>query len=164
MTAIGTMTTQVHPALARPVRELMRRPIVGCEEDVPLRQVARMMGFHRVHCVVVFRDAPEGDHRPRRVEHLLGVAEPLRRLAGAEHRSAGDVAATPLITVRPNETLGRAAQLMEEYAAAHVLVTATNGQPLGIVSTLELARAVGHRDIVFPAPEDGAAGEGGEGP
>jgi len=163
MTAIGTMTTRVDPALARPVREVMRQPIVGCEEDLPLRQVARMMGFHRVHCVVVFREAPEGAHRPWGVVSDMDVVS--AALAGAEDRSAGEVAATPLITVRPNETLGRAAQLMEEYAAAHVLVTGPDGQPLGILSTLELARAIGHREILFPAPaEDAPAGEGGEAP
>jgi CBS domain-containing protein len=140
-------------ALARPVREVMHQPIVACLPDTPLAQVARMMGIHRVHCVVVYRDDPDGSVRP------WGVVSDLDALAaaltGEPGLTAADVGATPLLTVLPEDDVAAAARLMVEHAAAHVVVVGPTGGPLGILSTLDLARAIGHRPIaVAAAPAD----------
>jgi CBS domain-containing protein len=44
--------------------------------------------------------------------------------------------------VEPQETLDRAVQLMAAYDVTHVIVV-ENDYPVGIVSTLDVARAVG---------------------
>ena len=66
---------------------------------------------------------------------MRGLSEP----AGA--RIASDVATTELITVMPGETLETAARLMAEHGTAHVIVASPQtGLPVGIVSTLDIAR------------------------
>ena len=47
-----------------------------------------------------------------------------------------------MITVEPQEMLDRAVQLMASYDVTHVLVV-EDGAPVGIVSSLDVARAAG---------------------
>ena len=132
-------------ALSRPVREVMHQPIVACLPDTPLAQVARMMGIHRVHCVVVYRDDPDGTVRPWGVVSDLDALT--AALTGEPELTASDVAATPLLTVRPDDDVETAARLMVEHSASHVVAVGSSGKPLGVLSTLDLVRAVGHRPI-----------------
>jgi CBS domain-containing protein len=108
-----------------------------------------MMGTHRVHCVVVFRDDPDGMVRP------WGVVSDLDALSGAltgePDLTACDVAATPLLTVGPEDDVQSAARLMVEHAVSHVVVVGRSGSPLGVLSTLDLAPAIGHRRIAVPS-------------
>ena len=54
-------------------------------------------------------------------------------------------AATAALTVRPTETIQRAAQLMTEHATAHLVVVDEERRPLGVISTLDIAAALGER-------------------
>jgi CBS domain-containing protein len=140
-------------AMARPVREVMHQPIVACQPETPLSQVARMMGVHRVHGVVVYRDDPDGTVRP------WGIVSDLDVLAAAlagEGETASDVAATPLLTVKPEDDVEMAARLMVDHAASHVVVVGAGGRPLGVLSSLDMARAIGHRRIALAAPPNEA--------
>jgi CBS domain-containing protein len=48
--------------------------------------------------------------------------------------------------VSPRESLLRAAQLMTEHATAHLIVVdPESGRPVGVLSTLDVARSLGHR-------------------
>jgi CBS domain-containing protein len=63
-----------------------------------------------------------------------------------DRRTAGAIAASPVVMVPPTETLERAAQLMQEYGTAHlVVVDPETVQPLGVLSTLDVARLVSPR-------------------
>jgi CBS domain-containing protein len=139
-------------AMARPVHEVMHQPIVACLPGTALAQVARMMGIHRVHCVVVYRDDPDGAVRPWGVVSDLDVLSVA--LTGEPDLSAADVAATPLLTVSPEDDVLTAARLMVEHAVAHVVVVGPTGAPLGVLSTLDVARAIGHRPIAVPEPNE----------
>ena len=124
------------------VADAMHSGVITCPRDAPLREVARMMAVHRVHCVVVFdeRDEPEPGS-------LWGIVSDLA--AGLsdgvlDERAAGEIAASPVVTVAASETLSRAAQLMAENSSAHlVAVDAETGLPVGVLSTLDLARLAG---------------------
>jgi CBS domain-containing protein len=60
-----------------------------------------------------------------------------------EGRSAGGKARTPLVIVHPHEPLKRAVELTNEQAVTHTLVVSPGSeQPLGIVSSLDVARAI----------------------
>lgn len=86
-------------------------------------------------------ETPDGDS-------LWGVVSDLDLIAGAavrdvEAQTAGGTAATPVVMVEPEHTLLRAAQLMTEHATFHlVVVDPGSGLPVGVLSTLDLARAV----------------------
>jgi CBS domain-containing protein len=46
-----------------------------------------------------------------------------------------------VLTIAPDESVERAAQLMTEHAAAH-LVVVERSQPVGVLSTLDVAAAL----------------------
>jgi CBS domain-containing protein len=101
-----------------------------------------MMAEHRVHAIVVLDD--ESDD-------LWGIVSDLDLAAAASVRdlceqTAGASAATPALMVSPRELLLRAAQLMTEHATAHLIVVdPESGRPVGVLSTLDVARSLGHR-------------------
>lgn len=133
------------------VRDVMSTPLVTCAADLPLREVAELMARHHIHCVVVLAEpAVRGD-----AGEPWGVIAELDLVGAApfddDETNAGRVAGTPLVTIRPEEQLGRAALLMSEYATAHLMVVDSDGAPEGIVSALDIARAVSPPAPVTPA-------------
>jgi len=125
------------------VGKAMHPGVLTCPPDTPLRTVARMMAAYRVHCIVVFGDPEDRDADGR----LWGIVSDLDLVAAlgsdVDERSAGGTAATPVVTTTPDEKLDRAAQLMREYSTAHLVVVDSDGQrPLGVLSTLDIAKAL----------------------
>ncbi|MBK5117460.1 MAG: CBS domain-containing protein, partial [Thermoleophilia bacterium] len=59
--------------------------------------------------------------------------------------SAGDIAGTESISVDRNESLDRAAQILAEHSVAHLIVRDEGRVPVGVLSTLDLARAISGR-------------------
>ncbi len=116
------------------VGEAMTPGVLTCLPVTPLRDVARMMARYRVHAIVVFGT----DDRL----HPWGVVSDLN-LIGAigTHADAGKVAASPVVTVTPDLTLEHAATLMTENATTHLLVISDQGLPVGVISSLDVARA-----------------------
>ena len=121
------------------VADAMHPGVVTCPLETPLRDVAWMMGVHRIHAVVVFGEGPE----------LWGVVSDLDLVQAVaagdfEARTAGGIAVTPLLMVESVDTLTHAAQLMSEHQVAHLIVVEpTSGRPIGMLSTLDLARKLG---------------------
>lgn len=118
------------------VGEAMHRGVITCAEDAPLSVVARVLAAHRIHCVVV----PTA-HDPDE----WGIVSDLDLLDAAfagelADRTAGETAASCMLTVAPHDSLARAAQLMHEYRESHVIVVdpRSNGA-IGVVSTLDVA-------------------------
>jgi CBS domain-containing protein len=121
------------------VGEVMHRGVICCSPEAPLRHVARLMATNHVHAIVVLGDDEEGG--------LWGVvsdADMLKTIARGEldEHNAGGMAGTPLVTISRSEGFGRAAELMRAHGVTHLLVTSRD-RPVGVVSTLDLARAVG---------------------
>lgn len=129
-------TTVTVPELSTgTVGEAMSAGVITCLPETPLWTVARMMTTYRVHAIVVF--GHDDDLAP------WGVVSDLDLVAGiGGHATAGSVAASPVVTTTPDETLVRAAQLMREHASAHLLVVSTDTRlPIGVISTLDIAGA-----------------------
>lgn len=140
-----TMTTMTTASTGQalwetPAVEAMHPGVLTCPVDAPLSEVARIMASERVHCVVVMSETTE--------EPLWGVVSDLDLVAAASVRdvaeqSAGGSAATPVVMIGPDDPLIRAAQLMTEHGTAHVVVVdPETGLPIGVLSTLDVARAV----------------------
>jgi CBS domain-containing protein len=133
-------TTIARDPLTRHVADVMHRGILSCDRDASLREVAQTMAEERVHCVVV--ESGSGDAGP-----LWGVVSGLDLVAAASVRglgeqTAGGSAASPVVTIPVGETLERAAQLMTEHGTTHIIVVGQAGLPVGVVSTLDIARAL----------------------
>ena len=117
------------------VLDAMRLGVVSCPPDAPLREVARILATYRIHAVVV--SEVEGD-RPWGIVSDLDVAA----AAGGdlEAPTARDLARGELVTVTPEDSLSQAAHLMAERGLTHVVVVQPHsGQPVGVLSTLDLA-------------------------
>ncbi len=120
-------------ALAKPVGEAMSLGVINCPPETPLRTVARMMATHRVHCVAV-----HGDRGWDVVSDFDLIAQ---ADCDFDQRTASQASSSPALTVTAVETLGRVAQLMTENESAHVIVVdPVDGFPVGVVSTLDVAR------------------------
>ena len=118
------------------VLDAMRLGVVSCPPDTTLREVARIMATYRIHSVVV-TEMPEGAP--------LGVISDIDIAAGARtmEAPAGTVARTEVITVSPEDSLERAAQLMAEHDVTHlVAVQPHSGHPVGVLSALDVAGVI----------------------
>jgi CBS domain-containing protein len=129
-----------YPNLARlTVRDAMQLGLFECGPDTSVEELARTMAEKRIHCVVVAAD-----------DGTWGIVSDLdlmRALApGAGGATAGELAATDLVVVRPTDTLEHAAQLMAEHDNAHLVVASPDtGRPAGMLSTLDVAHTVAAR-------------------
>ncbi len=139
------MTTMRSPQIdlsQRTVGEVMRLGVVTCTPDTPLSEVARLMGVYRIHCVVV-----GGLNEDVRGTCLVwGVVSDLdlaRAVASGQEATAAQIAATEPVTASPFDLLADVAQVMADHEVAHlVVVDAKAAEPVGMISTLDLARAV----------------------
>ena len=118
------------------VRDAMHHGIVTCPPTTSLREVAELLSEHRVHCAVVADRAETGT-----VWGIVSDLDLMRGLGSPVALTAGNLAALEVISVGPDDELARAAQLMADHDAAHLIVVA-DGDPVGILSTLDVARAV----------------------
>jgi CBS domain-containing protein len=119
----------------------MHKGVFTCEREDSLSEVAATMARELVHCVVVESGSGEAGLPWGIVSDLdLVAAASVRDL---DDQCAGGSAGTPVVTVSPKETLERAAQLMTEHNAAHLIVVDPNKQrPIGVLSTLDIAASL----------------------
>jgi CBS domain-containing protein len=101
------------------------------------------MAERRVHAIFVFDYGREDDE----TVELWGLVSDLDVVAAAggniDARTARDTAVTPLVSVTTNTSLERAGQLMAENGVSHVAVLdPRSDRPVGVLSTLDIARAV----------------------
>ncbi len=126
------------------VADAMHPGTIACPSDTPLRSVARMMATYRVHAIVVL--AHGGDGLPG--GSVRGVISDVALLEAAERfdfdeLTAGDIAAEPALTATGDEELAHAVRLMVASEASHVIVVEPHtGRPTGVLSTLDVARAL----------------------
>jgi CBS domain-containing protein len=123
------------------VAEAMHHGVLTCSRDASLADVAGLMASRRVHCIVVTEE-------PDNADSLWGVVSDLDLVAAAsvrdlDEQTAEASAATAALTVSPEETLQRAAQLMTEHGTAHLVVVDAARRPVGVLSTLDVAAALG---------------------
>ena len=126
------------------VSDAMHPGLISCSPDTPLRTVARMMATYRVHAILVTTHSAE----KLAGGESWGVVSDTDLLRAAEdgdldEQHAGDAAVVPPLLVGATEELARAAQLMSEHSASHVIVLEPrSGRPIGMLSTHDLARAL----------------------
>ncbi len=120
------------------VSDAMSHGTLTCQAETALRTVARMMAEHRIHAIVV----TNLDGVSEEAWGVVADTDLLRAIdSDLDELTAGDVAATELLTVSPDESLERAARLMAEHEVTHVVVVAGR-KPLGVLSSLDVAQAI----------------------
>jgi CBS domain-containing protein len=148
------MTTSQPPALSRlqadpklrtlRVGDAMHPGLISCSPDTPLRAVARMMATYRVHAILVTshgdQELPGGG--------VWGVVSDTDLLRAAQtgdldEKASQVIAATPVLTVTTGNALAQAARLMVEHEISHLIVAEPHtARPIGVLSTLDVARAL----------------------
>ncbi len=123
------------------VADVMSTPVRACAPDLPLVEVARLMVRERIHCVAVVED-PDGE-----AERFVGVLSDLDLVAAADGGSlddrAGPAAGDPAVSIRADASLATAVREMREARVHHLVVVAgESGRPVGVLSTLDVARAL----------------------
>ena len=133
------------------VGDVMSAPVVTCLPSVPLTEVAELMMRHRIHAVVVLAD-PAGQLED---DEDWGVISELDLVGGAcladADLPAGRVAGTPPVMIGREESVERAAFLMADYQVTHLLVV-EGGRAVGIISALDMARAMAQAPPAPPPP------------
>ena len=141
MNASGTLTTSL---TGLTVADAMHDGLVSCTPETSLRTVARLLATHRVHAVVAFpRHQSDAGHLSSwKVITDLDLAEAASRL-DLDRGTAADVDGGPVRCVQPDEPLASAIQSMLAKRISHVIVVdRAHGRPVGILSTLDVARAL----------------------
>ncbi len=144
------MTTAIEHVEGSPARleaatvaDAMSVGVISCPPETPLRNVAALMSNYRVHGVFVFDYGGEDDE----AAELWGLVSDLDVVAAAcgdiDERTARDSAVTPLVTVRGDERLDRAALLMAETGVSHLaVIDAVTQRPAGVLSTFDIVRVL----------------------
>jgi CBS domain-containing protein len=126
------------------VVDAMHPGLISCPPDTPLRTVARMMATYRVHAILVTAHGAEelpggGVWGVVSDTDLLGAAQS----GDLDEKASRVIAATPVLTVTTGDELARAAQLMVEHQISHLIVAEPHtARPIGVLSTLDVARAL----------------------
>lgn len=126
------------------VRSAMQLGLFHCAPDDDLTLVAHTMATRSIHSVVItgiVRRDHAGEHLGWGIVSDLDLVRALR--AGATGASAAQVAATEVVVISPHDTLDEAVRLMDEHDTAHLVVASPEtGRPVGMLSTLDIARAL----------------------
>jgi CBS domain-containing protein len=136
---------QTYPTLETlRVADAMHPGLISCSPDTPLRTVARMMAMYRVHAILVTahgaEELPGGG-----VWGVISDTDLLRAVQAGDidEEASRALASAPVLTVTTNDALGHAAQLMADHDIAHLIVAEPRtARPIGVLSTLDVARAL----------------------
>jgi CBS domain-containing protein len=126
------------------VIDAMHPGLISCSLETPMRAVARMMSTYRVHAVLVTTHG-EGELPGGGLWGIVTDTDLLRAAAEADfdEQQAQTVARTPVVMVASSDDLSHAAQLMVDRNASHLIVVERHSaRPIGVLSTLDLARAL----------------------
>lgn len=125
------------------VADAMSRGIIACPPETPLRIVARMMATFRVHAVFVLEHVDEGDEAPQPWAVVSDLDLVAASALDLDTLTAGATAVTPLVSISTQGSIDEAGSLMAQYGIAHLAATdPESGRPIGVISTLDIARAI----------------------
>lgn len=144
MSATLDTTTLADSLQGLSVADAMHPGLVTCPPEASLRMVARLMATYRVHVVVVFPrgEADAGHVSSWKVISDVDVAWAASAL-DLDTTTAAALTGGPVRCVQPEQSLASAVMTMLAVGVTHVIVVdRPHGRPVGILSTLDVARAI----------------------
>jgi CBS-domain-containing membrane protein len=160
---------QPRPLPRDTVADVMTRSVVAVHPSTPVGELVRMLLYRdyrslpvlddggRFVGMVTNTDLVERGGLNARVELLaaLGgqVLEQELVRSGARAKTAGDVMSRQIVAVGPADSLDRAAHLMVERQVKRLPVMDSDGRLIGIVTRLDVLRAIGEGYPVPAGPE-----------
>jgi CBS domain-containing protein len=136
------MTPSIAPTAS--VGTVMHQGVINTAPQTTLLEAAAAMASHGVHCVVVEGLARGADRQEQLVWGILSDLDLMKGVAaGRPDATAGEFAATEIVTVDPSDTIEHVAQLMAEHDCTHLVVVSPETQlPVGVISSLDIADAL----------------------
>jgi CBS domain-containing protein len=125
------------------VGDVMSNGVIDAAPQTSLLAIAAQMAERGVHCVVVdgLARGPAGSEKL-----VWGIVSDMDLIsaaaAGRIGASAGEVAATEIVTISPSEPIEQAVRLMARHECTHLVVVSNDGEPVGVVSSLDVAGAL----------------------
>jgi len=122
------------------VKDVMSSPVIKVDEDETIKEVAKLMEAQRLGCIIVTNK----DSRPIGIitERDL-VVRVLAKNKIPSKLTAKSVMTTPLVTIRPGETLANAARQMSRL----------NLRRLGVFYKGDLVGIISSKDVLAVTPE-----------
>lgn len=147
--------------MRRTVSDVMTRTVVSVSAFTPFKDIVRKMQEHRVSAVPVVDEdervlglVSEGDLILKEDPELEGAPRLLEGVRRRHDRSkaagliASEVMTAPVVTIRPDASLGEAARLMHTRAIKRLpVVDPATGAVLGIVSRTDLLKVFLREDV-----------------
>jgi CBS domain-containing protein len=141
-------------AMTRTVADVMTKKVAVVRGDAPFKEITRIMAEYRVSGLPVVDESgrpvglvSEGDLLLKEefasdveTDGLFVSRRHRRERAKAEGVVAADLMSSPVVTIEPTATLGRAARLMHQKNVKRLPVVGADGTILGIVSRADLLK------------------------
>ncbi|HET9993540.1 MAG TPA: CBS domain-containing protein [Kofleriaceae bacterium] len=142
MTSLASeLFDEVPTAVLDTLGSLIARPALAVSVDTPVGEVCRMLLQYRVPAIAVVDD-----------EELCGVItrSDVLRAYDESNTTAGEAMSNYVFVLPARSTIEKAAALMAYECVGQVLVTGDDGELVGMVSALDVARhyAVEHGYVV----------------
>lgn len=129
------------------VRSIMTTPVITIDVNSPVREAAKIMAEKRIGCIVVAeKEKPVGIATERDLLQRV-VAKGL----DASKVQMKKIMSQPLITVKGDVPIYRAARIMEKNKIRRLLVI-ENGEFTGIVTQRDLLRALAFHILISFRP------------
>lgn len=132
----------VDPFNGRTVATAASVAILAIPPTAGLLDAARLMADARIHAVVIADDAASEPQLITDLDLISAVNS-----GRFQELSAQDLAPSTAVRVREDDSLEHASQLLADEGVTHLIVHDGQGAPTGVLSSLDLARAVciGHQ-------------------
>lgn len=114
----------------RTVGEVMTSEVVCAHRQTPWDDVVRLLDRHRISAL------PVVDHDDK----VVGVVSGTDLAHGSGARTAGELMATPAVTVHPEQPVSDAARLMERQGVGRLPVVDEEDRLIGIATRRDLLR------------------------
>jgi predicted transcriptional regulator len=157
-----TTATDKEPWHTMRAAEFMKTPVVALNENITLLEAARLLSDEHIG------GAPVVDHRGEPVgvislfdivSHLAGLERLVGEPGGFYRQGAlsledtleegastetpiSEIMSPKIISVPPEATLGKVAQMLRDWQIHRVFVQDVAGKILGVVSTMDILRAL----------------------
>jgi arabinose-5-phosphate isomerase len=116
----------------------MHAGVVTCPPSSSVAEMAALVARHRIHCLLVAGAEGRGWGIVTDMDLMRAVA------AGRLDLTASQLAGMEVVTIGPDAELTEAARRMADHQVAHLVVSEyPHEQPIGVLSTLDVARAIG---------------------
>jgi len=123
-----------------PVREIMSAPVETVSKDTTAEEASRVFAEEGIGSLIIGTDPIGG------IVTEYDVVASVGKGRDPAETTVGDLMSDPVVTIRPDDTVATAGERMGQNGVKKLPVT-DDGEPVGIVTTTDLAHFLPHHRI-----------------